>query len=176
MTHPTDDEAFRPAFAFSERALAILKRLAEQDFSNILGLDEFSRGMAFNRAAALVLQGRTEEAFQIYTALAMLSPLDSEALIGMARCAMTMLDHDSAMHIAAAIIAIAPTDPRGFLISGKSCFMLGLFDEALEDLRDAQRLAAGDIGLTEDASRLLRLVAIKREAAGSATNADAAAS
>src|SRR5690606_32247366 len=95
MTHPTDDEAFRPAFAFSERALAILKRLAEQDFSNILGLDEFSRGMAFNRAAALVLQGRTEEAFQIYTALAMLSPLDSEALIGMARCAMTMLDHDS---------------------------------------------------------------------------------
>jgi hypothetical protein len=107
-------------------------------------------------------RGSYAEAFRIYASLVLCEPLNVDFQVGLANCAGLMGEHHVALQAASAIIALAPADPRGYLLSGRSCLMIGSFAEAQEDLNDAVRHAeaAGSDVVTREARHLLDRLAV----------------
>lgn len=102
-------------------------------------------------------RGASAEALRIYVALVLCEPLNVDFQVGLSNCAGLIGEHHIALQAASAVIALAPTDPRGYLLSGRSCLMLGSFAEAKTDLEDAQHFAriAQDEAVSGEAGALL---------------------
>lgn len=102
-------------------------------------------------------RGNATDAMRIYVALVLCEPLNVDFQVGLANCASFMEEHHVALQAASAVIALAPADPRGYLLSGRSCLKLGSFEEAREDLADALRLAGADASdpVAQEATMLL---------------------
>lgn len=123
---------------------SLLKKLSENNLSRQLGLEDDSLNIALNLANTHILNGLPLRAFEIYSGLVLLNPLNIDVQIGLANCATELGEHDLAIQAAAAVIVTAPADPRGYLLSGKNCLMIGSYKEAREDLEDALNLSASD--------------------------------
>jgi len=134
---------------------AFNQHFGEATLSQILELNPDALNAAANQAASIAARGAFREAIEIYATLALLDPMNVEFQVGLATCATELSEHDLAIQAAATIITLAPSDPRGYLLSGKNCLMIGHYQEAREDLADAQRFASADTTAAKEAKVLL---------------------
>lgn len=100
-------------------------------------------------------RGAFADAMRIYITLVLCEPANVDHQIGLANCAHLQNEHNVALQAASAVIALAPADPRGYLLSGRSCLMIGSYKEAQEDLEDAIRLASDGTPIAIEARRML---------------------
>jgi Flp pilus assembly protein TadD len=115
------------------------RMLAEGAFRKELGLEAKDLRVGLNVAKNLLDRGQASEALRIYVALVLCNPTDVDFQIGLANCALRLEEPHLALQSASAVIALKPDEPRGYFLSGSACLMLGNFDEAAEDFRDAVR-------------------------------------
>jgi len=122
-----------------------------------LGLTGEQLRLGLNVARNHLARGVPAEAMRIYAALVLCEPLNIDFQVGLSNCAGLLGEHHIALQAASAVIAIGPTDPRGYLLSGRSCLMLNSFTEAKTDLEDALHFAglAGNDDVAGEAKALL---------------------
>jgi Flp pilus assembly protein TadD len=122
-----------------------------------LGLESADLRFGLDLARNQLQRGATTEAFRTYIALVLCDPSDAEFQIGLANCALMVGENELALQAASAAIALQPTNPRGFYLSGHACMALRQFTEAREDLADAVELGrkARDSLVVAEADKLL---------------------
>ena len=127
-----------------------------------LGLSTEQLRVGLSVAQNHVARGAYVEAFRIYMSLVLCDPLHVDFQVGLAQSAALLGEDHIAIQAASAVIALAPKDPRGYLLSGRSCFAVASYQEAHEDLTEALRLAreSGSDALTMEASVLLERLAV----------------
>lgn len=131
-----------------------------------LGLDPEHLTIGLVVARNHLARGAVGEALRLYGTLVLCDPSNAEFQLGLANCASMGGEHHLALQAASALIATTPGDARGYLLSGRSCLMLGHAGEAREDLDDALRIALsnGDHAVADEARLLLdRLAAVSAE-------------
>jgi|GEM_PF-1763524 len=133
------------------------ERLFNGEIRDALGLSSDDLSVGLEVAGNLVRRGSTGEALRVYAGLILCEPANADFQTGLANCALMAEEYHLALQAASAVIALAPRDPRGYLISGQACLGLGAQAEAAEDLQDAVRLGseAGDAVVVDLARRLL---------------------
>lgn len=133
--------------------------LANGQIRKNLGLSVAELSVGLNVAKAMLQRGAPDEALQIYLALVLCDPKVVDFQIGLANCALEVDQAPLALQAASVAVALAPTDPRGYLVSGRACIALGAMREAIEDFADAQVKAkeARDTEIYAQASSLLEL-------------------
>jgi Flp pilus assembly protein TadD len=124
-----------------------------------LGLTSDVLNVGLTVARNHILRGAHGEAMRIYIGLVMCEPMNVDFQVGLANCANLMGEPNVALQAASAAIMLAPSDPRGYLLSGQSCIMMGNVDEAREDLNDALRHASGNDAVVREAEQLLERIA-----------------
>ena len=130
-----------------------------------LGLETIDLRFGLDLARGQLQRGALVEAFRTYVALVLCDPSDPELQIGLANCALHIQENELALQAASVVIALPPSKPRGYYLSGRACFALGHLAEAQEDLTDAVALArkAKDSLLFAEADQLLnKLRAMKK--------------
>lgn len=140
-------------------------RLLDGELRKQLGLSSEQLRVGLAVARNHLARGAYAEAFRIYASLVLCDPMNVDFQVGLANCAGLMGEHHVALQAASAIIALAPADPRGYLLSGRSCLMIGSFAEAQEDLTDAMRHAeiTGSDVVTREARHLLDRLSVATE-------------
>jgi len=133
----------------------LLDRIASQTLARELQLGEATFNPLLDLADRLVERKNWTEAFDLFSRLGLVDPANLDVQLGLARCATGLGEHEIAIKAAANVIRLAPSDPRGYLLSGKNCLMIGQLQEAREDLADAVRLAGDETALAAQASLLL---------------------
>ncbi|KQT54070.1 hypothetical protein ASG43_00035 [Aureimonas sp. Leaf454] len=131
-----------------------------------LGLEPEDLKIGLTVARNLLNRGHQGEAMRLYAVLVLCQPTEVDFQVGLANCASAMGEHYIALQAASAVIALAPSDPRGYLLSGRSCFHTGSFAEAEQDLGDALGLAeqTGHDVVRREADMLLGRIAAARAA------------
>lgn len=124
-----------------------------------LGLSTEQLRIGLSVARNHLTRGAPLEALRIYVAMVLCEPSNVEFQIGLANCAGLLGEHHLALQAASAVIALAPKDARGYLLSGRSCMMISAFSEAKEDLEDALALAGSDQAVAGEAKLLLSRIA-----------------
>jgi len=126
-----------------------------------LGLKSMDLHLGLDLARNQLQRGATTEAFRTYVALVLCDPSDPELQIGLANCALTIGENELGLQAASAVVALAPSDPRGYYLSGRACLGLGHYAEAREDLTDAITFAkaARNTVIFEEADKLLHKLA-----------------
>ena len=126
-----------------------------------LGLESMDLHLGLDLARNQMQRGATTEAFRTYVALVLCDPSDPELQIGLANCALQVGEDELALQAASAVVALAPSDPRGYYLSGRACVGLGHYPEAKEDLTDALTFArsAKNAVIFEEADKLLKKLA-----------------
>jgi tetratricopeptide (TPR) repeat protein len=116
------------------------------ELGEALGLTPQLSRFALRIAAEKLGRGKAEEAFNLYFVLAAANPLQSDVQLGLANCALALGREDLAARSAAAAIALDPENYKAYAVSGRANLVLKKKVEAMEDFRDAERLAeaAGD--------------------------------
>jgi Flp pilus assembly protein TadD len=129
-----------------------------------LGLESIDLRPGLDVAKSHMKRGAHAEAMRIYAALVLCEPKNVDFQVGLANCALQMGENHLALQAASAVVALAPSDPRGYFLSGRACLGLGHFEEATEDLRDAVDFGrkAKDATITSEASNLLQKLAAVR--------------
>lgn len=125
-----------------------------------LGLTPEQLRIGLSVARNHLTRGAPAEALKIYVALVLCDPLNVDFQVGLANCASVLGEHHVALQAASAVIALAPRDPRGYLLSGRSCMMLGNYAEAKEDLEDALAFVGADETVATEARHLLERLAM----------------
>ncbi|WP_378940817.1 hypothetical protein [Mesorhizobium sp. ANAO-SY3R2] len=120
-----------------------------------LGLSTEALRIGLTVASNHLLRGAYGEAMRVYVGLVLCEPMNVDFQVGLANCANLMGEHCVALQAASAVIMLAPSDPRGYLLSGRSCIMLGQMDEATEDLNDALKHANGNGAVVKEVGLLL---------------------
>lgn len=115
----------------------IQRQLIEQPIVERLGLTEKHFAVSYNRAMEKLAAGDTPAAFRDIANLVLLAPTSVQFQLGLAQVALQAGLPELAMQAAAAIIALAPDRPEGFLLSGQACLAMGEPALAREDLADA---------------------------------------
>lgn len=113
-----------------------------------LGLESIDLRIGLDVARAQLQKGNVNEAFRTYATLVLCDPFDPELQVGVANCALHIQEYALALQAASAVVALVPSDPRGYCLSAKACIGLGQPQEAHEDLTSALELA----GSSKDAS------------------------
>lgn len=138
---------------------ALARTIAEGAIRKHLGLETDDLSAGLDVAKGLIERGEFQRAMQIYLGLVLCDPLVVDFQVGLANCALLVDEAPLALQAASAVVALAPADPRGYVLSGRACLALGAFTEACEDLADAvEKAEAGhDRTLAEQARTLLSL-------------------
>lgn len=131
-----------------------------------IGLDRQDLQVALRVARGQAEQANFTDALRSYSAIMMCDPEDVDAQVGFAGCAIELDLFEAALQAAAIVMASAPADPRGHLLSGLACRGLGLDDEARRDFVEAERAAeaAGMAALAAEAGRRLAALDARSEA------------
>jgi tetratricopeptide (TPR) repeat protein len=126
-----------------------------------LGLESVDLRPGLDIAKNHLKKGAMAEAMQTYVALVLCEPMNIDFQVGLANCAVQMQENHLALQAASAIIALAPTDPRGHFLSGRASLGLGFYTEATEDLQKAMELAqqSRDAVIVNEANDLLQKAA-----------------
>jgi Flp pilus assembly protein TadD len=124
-----------------------------------LGLKTPDLRLGLDLARTQLQRGALEEAFRTYVALVLCDPSDTELQVGLSNCALHVSEYNLALQAASVVVALSPTDPRGYFLSGRACLALGLIPEAKEDLDRAAELArkAKDGALYAEAQKFLSI-------------------
>lgn len=146
----------------------ILAALLRGDLRDKLGLDSGQLRVGLSVARNHLTRGAPLDALRIYVPLVLCEPTNVDFQIGLANCAGLLGEHHLALQAASAVIALAPRDARGYLLSGRSCLAIGAFSEAKEDLEDALALAGSDTAVAGEATLLLDRIAAAIESAANA--------
>ncbi len=109
--------------------------------SKRLGLDSSHLEIGLEVARNKLNSGAHMEAFRMYGALVLCEPTNVKFQIGLANCAAHMHEHHVALQAASVVVALDPTNPTGYFLSGNACLALGHLEEAIEDLTDASKYA-----------------------------------
>jgi Flp pilus assembly protein TadD len=141
-----------------------LAQLLDGELRKRLGLTPEQLRIGLMVARNHLTRGAPADALKIYVALVLCDPLNVDFQVGLANCASVLGEHHVALQAASAVIALAPADPRGYLLSGRSCMMLGNYAEAREDLGDALTFANGNETVAAEASHLLERIAVAASA------------
>lgn len=154
MSLVSEQDAAAPGAQASDDAVA---QFLGGQFGKQLGLTPEDLRVGLSVARNHLTRGAPDEALKIYVALVLCDPMNVDHQVGLANCASFMGEHHVALQAASAVVALAPSDPRGYLISGRSCLMIGSLDEAREDLDDALRhaRATGNDAVSSEATMLL---------------------
>jgi Flp pilus assembly protein TadD len=136
-----------------------LAALLRGELRNKLGLNAEQLRIGLSVARNQLTRGAPLEALRIYVALVLCEPTNVDFQIGLANCAGLIGEHHLALQAASVVIALAPRDARGYLLSGRSCMMIGAFGEAKEDLEDALARAGSDAAVAGEARLLLDRIA-----------------
>lgn len=107
-----------------------------------LGLDPETLQLGLVVASRHMQRGDIDEALGTYVSLTVLNPLDLEAQIGVATCALRLERPDVALQSASLVIGRAGRDPRGYLLSAQALLMLKETEAARRDAAMAIELAA----------------------------------
>ena len=134
------DFAATPAVANVDEAA--IRALLGGEIGRELGLTGSDLRIGLTVAKNLLARGAQAEALRVYVALVLCEPTNVDFQVGLAHCASVLGEHHLALQAASAVIALAPRDPRGYLLSGRSCLAIGHLTEAREDFGDVLRLAA----------------------------------
>lgn len=128
-------------------------------FLNALGLKPGDLNIGLAAANAMMRRGDGAEALRMYATLALCDPANLDIQLGLAECSALLEQHDLAIQAAAVVIAMAPSDPRGYFLSGRACLLAGYQAEAEEDLSHAVKYgrAGGNGAIAAEAERLLML-------------------
>jgi Flp pilus assembly protein TadD len=105
-------------------------------------------------------RGLVADALTTYAVLVCCDPDDAEFQIGLSNCAFHAGKSALSLQAAAAAVALLPDDPRGYLLAGRACFVLGHIDEArnfLTEVTDAS-MAARHLLVVADCRRLLGII------------------
>lgn len=134
----------------------VFNRFVNGGLGKDLGLTSEQLAIGLSVAKNHIARGAPAEALRVYVSLVLCEPLNVDFQVGLSNCASMLGEHHVALQAASAVIALAPADPRGYLLSGRSCMMIGAFEEATEDLADAERhaTAAGDELIAGEAAQL----------------------
>lgn len=108
-----------------------------------LGLDPKVLEVGLMVASQHMQRGNLLEALEAYTSLIILNPLDLEAHIGLATCALRLQIADVALRSASLVIGQAKSDPRGYLLSAQALLLLREPEAAARDAQAALDLTAG---------------------------------
>ncbi|MDC9823024.1 pathogenicity island protein [Devosia sp. ZB163] len=136
-----------------------LAALLRGELRNRLGLSSEQLRIGLSVARNHMTRGAPLEALRVYVTLVLCEPANVDFQIGLANCAGVLGEHHLALQAASAVIALAPKDARGYLLSGRSCMMISAFAEAKEDLEDALALAGSDEAVAGEAKLLLGRIA-----------------
>lgn len=138
----------------------IQRLIAQGGIRKALGLQPLDLRLGLDLARSQLLRGAFGEAFRTYVALVLCDPSDPELQVGLANCALHVKENDLALHAASVVIALAPSDPRGYFLSGRACFALGYFPEAREDLTKSLELAqnSGNAPILAESKKLLAVL------------------
>lgn len=115
----------------------IQRRLVDEPIIERLGLTEDHFASSYAKAMAKMEAGELSAAFRDMANLVLLAPNSVQFQLGLAQVALRANVPELAMQSAAAIIALAPDRPEGFLLSGQACLAMGEPALAREDLTDA---------------------------------------
>lgn len=115
----------------------IQRRLVDEPIIERLGLKERHFASNFRAAMKKMEDGDLPAAFKDMANLVLLAPTSVQFQLGLAQVALRANVPELAMQAAAAIIALAPDRPEGFLLSGQACLAMGEVSLAQEDLADA---------------------------------------
>lgn len=115
----------------------IQRQLIDEPIIQRLGLTEAHFGINYSRAMEKLEAGDIPGAFKDIASLVLLAPTSVKFQLGLAQIALRAGVPELAMQAAAAIIALAPSRPEGFLLSGQACLAMGEIALAREDLTDA---------------------------------------
>lgn len=120
-------------------------------------LPKFHIPLGLELARAEENKGELQAALAIYSVLALSDPLELETQLSLSACAFAVGNRELASQAASLAIALAPTDPRGFMLSAQACIALHLMAEAREDLNNVLDLAkrANDSALADKANEML---------------------
>ena len=123
-----------------------------------LGLKTADLTIGLEVAKNLLKRGALQDALRVYVGLILCEPSNVDFQTGLANCALQLDEHHLALQAASVIIALAPRDPRGYLLSGRACIGLDAFAEAAEDLNEAVTFGreARNAMVVEEARRLLQ--------------------
>ncbi|WP_181705334.1 hypothetical protein [Chthonobacter rhizosphaerae] len=133
-----------------------LDAIVDGGFGKMLGLEHAHLMIGLEIAIGLRMRGALAEALRMHATLVLAAPTDVELQIGLAECALMVEAYEIALQAASVVVAVAPSDPRGYLLSGRACLGLDALEEAREDLADAVRFAsaAGRADILAEARRL----------------------
>ena len=145
-----------------------LAALLRGEMRDKLGLSSEQLRVGLSVARNHLTRGAPLDALRIYVALVLCEPTNVDFQIGLANCAGLLGEHHLALQAASVVIALAPKDARGYLLSGRSCLGIGAFSEAKEDLEDALALAGADSAVASEAMLLLGRIATAAAAAATA--------
>lgn len=136
-----------------------------QSLREYLGLEVQHLLPGLEVAANLLRRGEHAQALQTYATLVLCEPSESRFQIGLAACALEIGEFHIASQAASAIVAFTPDDPVGYLLSGRALIGLQDFDAAVDDLRDAVRIAeaAGNTAVAAEAAQHLQRATIASE-------------
>lgn len=117
-------------------------------------------------AANLLQRGDYEKALRIYSVLVLYDPADARFQRGLAECALAAGNFQLAYAAGVSLIVGNPADPEGYLFTGRAAFGLREFDAAIDDFREATRLAdaAGDTAAAQGVAPLLQRALIAKDA------------
>lgn len=141
---------------------AFIEGFLSGELGRRLGLSTEQLRVGLAVAQNHIARGAYAEAFRMYVSLVLCNPLHVDFQVGLAQAAGLIGENHIAIQAASAVIALAPKDPRGYLLSGRACFGICSYQEAYEDLSEALRLAreAGSEALATEASLLLDRLAV----------------
>lgn len=136
-----------------------------------LGFSPLDLAAGLELAKSQGQRGAHMEALRTYATLVLCDPSHIDCQVGLANCALELAENHVALQAASAIVALAPSDPRGYYLSGRACFAIGAFSEALEDLADARTFArkARDSRIAEAADQLTRTIELLRSSGNGAS-------
>jgi len=125
-----------------------------------LDLDSADLRIGLDIARNQLQRGNIDEALMTYAMLVCCRPTDAEFQIGLANCALHAGHGSLALQAAAAAAALLPGDPRGHLLAGRACLMLGRIEQCRNYLTEAAAVAAADQHPQEaaDCQRLLSIL------------------
>lgn len=113
------------------------KTFIDEKLTTKLGLQTKDVAAILGVAIGKSKSGRHEEALQLYSIAVLLDPTEPIHQMALAECGLDLGKYDLAIHAASAVIALAPSDPRGYYLSGRACVGLERPSEALIDFDDA---------------------------------------
>ncbi|WP_062012783.1 hypothetical protein [Aureimonas sp. AU4] len=136
---------------------AALEAIAQGELGRQFGIEARHLDVAASMAGDLARRGAHDRALRLYATIVLCDPQHRAAQAGLASGALEVGAPYIAIQAAAVLIAGAPDDPLGYLLSGKGCLLAQEWPEAREDLQRASDLAGarGDGNCQREADMLL---------------------